>query len=164
MENNKLEQNLDSFFKKKINEFEYISTSPDDTSMLGIQICNYLTKTDIVVLSGELGSGKTYFMQSIAKYYDVYDDVSSPTFTIVNEYYSKKYNENIYHFDVYRLRDELDFLDSIGTDYFSNGICFIEWGKIIQNILPSKTIYIDINKDEIDVNKRYIKISRKENI
>lgn len=83
------------------------------------------------------------------------NEISSPTFTIVNEY--SKSNITIYHFDVYRLEDLDEFYAIGGTEYFENGICLIEWGKMIEPILQ-KYIKIDISKDVENVNIRYITI------
>lgn len=139
--------------------FDYISNSIDDTKNLAYVIAKYLKVGNIIVLNGELGSGKTVFVTDVAKYFGIEDQVCSPTFTIVNEYELKD-NNKLYHFDVYRIENSTDFCDSIGTEYFNNGICIIEWGNIIKDILPKNTIYIDIIKDSIDENKRYFKIWR----
>ncbi|MDD2505657.1 MAG: tRNA (adenosine(37)-N6)-threonylcarbamoyltransferase complex ATPase subunit type 1 TsaE [Bacilli bacterium] len=133
-----------------------MSTNTKDTLALSYEFAKYLKKKNVVVLNGELGSGKTVFMQGIAKYFDLEEEVSSPTFTIVNEYIKDEIN--IYHFDVYRLSDEYQFIDTIGDEYFDNGISIIEWGDIIKNILPKDTIFIDISK--IDDNTRNIIIRR----
>ena len=140
-------------------DLTFLSKNVDETKKLAYTISKKLNKQDIIVLNGELGSGKTSFIQGVAKYFDIEDQICSPTFTIVNEYTAKN-NLHIFHFDVYRLENEDEFLDQIGTDYFENGICFIEWGNIIQNILPKNTIFIDISKDEEDINKRYFHIWR----
>ena len=157
--------NLNDYIKKifenKDYSFNYVFTSKsvDDTNLLAYTFAKYLRKKDIIVLNGELGSGKTVFVNSIAKYFNVDDQVSSPTFTIVNEY-DLKNNDKIFHFDVYRIEDSVDFEDSIGTEYFSNGICIIEWGNIIKDILPQNTVFIDIKKDEMDDNTRHFNIWR----
>ncbi len=103
-----------------------------------------------------MGSGKTKFTQGILEFFGLEDEISSPTFTIVNEY--KNENISIYHFDVYRLKDEMEFYDIGGEEYFGNGICIIEWGEIIKSILPENTIYIDLKKDRKDENIRIINI------
>ncbi len=148
--------NLDKFLNGEINQINYVSNSLDDTINFSYEFAKYLKKTDVIVLDGELGSGKTVFMHGIAKFFGLEDEVSSPTFTIVNEYTAK--NINLYHFDVYRIDDEYQFIDTIGTEYFENGICIIEWGNIIKNILPKNTIYIEIVK--IDDTSRNILIRR----
>lgn len=136
--------NFEDFFSKKINTISYTSNSSDDTLNFSYNLAKYLKVSDILVLNGELGSGKTVFVQGIAKYFGLENEVSSPTFTIVNEYIND--NINLYHFDVYRLEDEHQFVNTIGTEYFDNGISIIEWGNIIKNILPKDTIYIEISK------------------
>ncbi|MEG1989520.1 MAG: tRNA (adenosine(37)-N6)-threonylcarbamoyltransferase complex ATPase subunit type 1 TsaE [Clostridia bacterium] len=148
--------NFKDFFNLNNNKIEYISYSMQDTLNLAYEFAKFLKKKDIVVLNGELGSGKTVFVNGIATFFGIENEVCSPTFTIVNEYNSKY--ENIYHFDVYRLENELQFIDTIGTDYFYNGISIIEWGNIIKNILPKTAIYIDITK--IDDTTRNICIRR----
>ena len=148
--------NLKDFFKNNIDKIVYTSNNVNETIDLSFEIAKFLKVTDVIVLNGELGSGKTVFMQGIAKHFGIQDEVSSPTFTIVNEYIAR--DINIYHFDVYRLEDENQFIDTIGTEYFENGISIIEWGNIIKNILPKSAIYVDISK--IDENKREICIRR----
>lgn len=150
------EYNFKDFFDGNSNQINIVSNNVDDTINISYEFAKNLKVTDVVVLNGELGSGKTVFMHGIAKYFGLENEVSSPTFTIVNEYISN--DTNIYHFDVYRLEDEFQFIDTIGTEYFENGISIIEWGNIIKNILPKNTIYIDISK--IDENARNILVRR----
>lgn len=161
----KLIDKLKAFFSDKTYnmKIEYTSKNTDETVYLAKEVAKYLKPLDILVLNGELGAGKTVFMTGIANYFEIEDQISSPTFTIVNEYLSNLNGKktNIYHFDVYRISDEDEFLESIGNEYFSNGISIIEWGHIIQNILPESTIYINIEKDETDENIRHITMSRR---
>lgn len=141
-------------------EYTFESISPEDTIELGKEFAKYITKGDIITLNGELGSGKTVFLMGIAKYFGIENEVCSPTFTIVNEYNTPSFP--IYHFDVYRIEDSDEFLEGVGTDYFYNGACLIEWGDaIILDILPQNTIHIDITKDDSDTQKRVFKIWRK---
>ena len=160
IQNENLKEKISNIFKSNIEfDYTYTSNSINDTITLAKEIAKYLKQGIVISLNGELGAGKTLFMQGIAEFFNIQDQISSPTFTIVNEYIT---NENsIFHFDVYRLENSDEFLDSIGTEYFSDGICVIEWGNIIQDILPKNTINIDISKDEIDENKRYLKLWRK---
>lgn len=157
---NNIEKNVESILNEDFSfEYSYISNNTEDTIYLAKVFAKYIKTSDIIVLNGELGSGKTVFMSGIASYFNIEDQISSPTFTIVNEY-SLKNSDKIFHFDVYRIEDSNDFLDSIGTEYFLNGICIIEWGNIIKDILPKNTIFIDITKDEENYDKRYFKIWR----
>lgn len=139
---------------------KYITYSEKETEQLAYEFAKKLNKNSILVLSGDLGTGKTRFMRGIAKYFGIENDVSSPTFTIVNEYTPKLNYENvpkIFHFDVYRLDGSEDFENSVGLDYFNSGLCIIEWGEIIKDILPASTIYISISRsNENNENERTI--------
>ena len=90
-----------------------VSNSEKETIELGKELASKLKKGDIIVLSGDLGSGKTKFTEGILTYFGLEDEISSPTFTIVNEYHTEKLN--IYHFDVYRLND-IDEFGAIGGE------------------------------------------------
>ena len=135
-----------------MNTYNFSSNSINDTLMLGINLASLLKKGDLVVLSGELGAGKTKFTEGFLKFFNLEDEISSPTFNIVNEY--KKDDISIYHFDVYRLEDVAEFYEIGGDEYFENGICLIEWGELIKDALPKSFISIDITKLENDENKR----------
>ncbi len=135
---------------------ELISYSEEETKRLAKKVAEKLKKGNIVVLTGDLGSGKTKFTEGILTYFDLQEEISSPTFTIVNEY--KKNDVNIFHFDVYRLADVDEFLAIGGEEYFEKGICIIEWGEIIEEILPKDAIKIEFLKDEKNENIRKIKI------
>lgn len=136
--------------------YTYISKSEEETIEIAKKIASKLKKGDIIVLSGELGTGKTKFTQGILTYFGLENEISSPTFTIVNEYTSKKIN--IYHFDVYRITDIDEFYAIGGEEYFNKGICIIEWGEIIKDALPKEYIKINFEKDENNENTRILKI------
>ena len=102
------------------------------------------------------GSGKTKFVQGILKYFGLENEISSPTFTIVNEYHAKTIS--IYHFDVYRLSDIDEFYAIGAEEYFDKGICLIEWGEQIESILPSDYIKITFKKDENNEDYRNLQI------
>ena len=136
----------------------YTSTSHNssETMKFASELASTLHVGDVVVLSGELGAGKTKFTEGFLKYFGLDNQISSPTFSIVNEY--KKDNIHIYHFDVYRLEDVDEFYAIGGEEYFSSGICIIEWGEIIEEALPNNYIKITFEKDISDENLRYLKI------
>lgn len=136
----------------------FISQKEQDTIDFAENFASNLKVGDIIVLSGELGSGKTKFVQGVLKHFGLENEISSPTFTIVNEYNSEKIN--IYHFDVYRLADSDEFYAMGGDEYFSNGICLIEWGEMIEDILPKPYIKITFGKSKDNVNYRELKIER----
>jgi len=142
---------------------EYISKSEQETENIAYEFAKTLNNKSIIVLDGDLGAGKTKFVYGLAKYFNISNLVCSPTFTIVNEYPvpSNDNVSNIYHFDVYRLSGSDDFIDSIGTEYFDKGLCIIEWGKIIEDILPPYTTYIHIEHLPEEDNVRKISIYEK---
>ncbi len=117
-----------------------------------MEIAGKLKKGDIIVLTGDLGSGKTKFVEGILKYFGKENEISSPTFTIVNEYNLD--DLNIYHFDVYRLEDQDEFYAIGGEEYFDKGICLIEWGEKIENILPKGYKKITFSRNLTDENRR----------
>lgn len=136
-----------------------ISNSEENTKMIGKRFAATLKKGDVVVLTGDLGSGKTKFTEGVLTYFGLENEISSPTFTIVNEYVNK--DVNIYHFDVYRLEDEDEFYAIGGEEYFETGICLIEWGEMIAGALPKNYIHITFSRN-IDVeNERVICIERR---
>lgn len=137
---------------------KFISKSEQDTINFAENFASQLHKKDIVVLSGDLGSGKTKFVQGVLKHFGLENEISSPTFTIVNEY-----NADIcpiYHFDVYRLADIDEFYAMGGEEYFENGICLIEWGEIIEDALPSNYIKITFSKNDDNDDYRELNIER----
>ena len=134
----------------------YNSKSENDTKKLAIKMASMLEKGDLIVLCGELGSGKTKFTEGFLTYFGLENEISSPTFTIVNEY--KKDDINIYHFDVYRLEDSSEFYAIGGDEYFENGICLIEWGELIEDALPNEYIKIDFSRDDSNENERILNI------
>ena len=139
-----------------MNNFQFISNSETDTINFARNLASNLKKSDIVILTGELGSGKTKFAEGFLSFFGLENEISSPTFTIVNEYITK--NFPIYHFDVYRLEDSSEFYEIGGEEYFENGICLIEWGEIIQDALPNKYIHITFKKDDNNENVRILNI------
>ena len=138
-------------------QYKFISKSELDTKNFAKKLASKLKNKDVIVLTGELGSGKTKFTEGFLSYFGLENEISSPTFTIVNEY--KKDNISIYHFDVYRLEDSSEFYEIGGEEYFENGICLIEWGELIKDALPKKYIHIIFEKDEADENIRILNIT-----
>ena len=138
---------------------KFVSKSEKDTIEFANNLASLLKNGDIIVLSGDLGSGKTKFTQGILKHFGLEDEISSPTFTIVNEYHKDEIN--IYHFDVYRLSDSDEFYAIGGDEYLNNGICIIEWGEIIEDILPNDYIKINFTKDSENENYRNLELIAK---
>ncbi len=129
-----------------------------------IEIAKNFAKTlksgDIVTLSGDLGAGKTAFTKGVALGFGVCDAVTSPTFTIVNQYDGEALT--LFHFDAYRLEnvstDDCDWLDDY---FFSDGVCLIEWAENIKDILPKGYKTVKFEKD-ISLGENYRKISIEE--
>ena len=122
------------------------SFSEKDTFELGIKIGKESNSGDVYTLIGDLGVGKTAFTKGVAKGLGILEPISSPTFTIVQVYDEGRLP--FYHFDVYRIGD-VEEMDEIGyEDYFyGEGVTFIEWANLIEEILPSKYRQITIEKD-----------------
>ncbi|CAG9711251.1 tRNA (adenosine(37)-N6)-threonylcarbamoyltransferase complex ATPase subunit type 1 TsaE [Clostridium neonatale] len=120
--------------------------SVEDTTQLGINLGKLLKSGDIVCLTGDLGTGKTHITKGIAKGLGIEDNITSPTFTIVNEYETGRLKLN--HFDVYRVSDP-DEIYAIGFDdyIFSDAVSVIEWANYIEEILPQDFLHILIEKD-----------------
>jgi len=118
----------------------------DDTTNLGINLGKLLNSGDVVCLTGDLGTGKTHITKGIAQGLGINDTITSPTFTIVNEYDSGRLKLN--HFDVYRVNDP-DEIYAIGFDdyIFSDAVSIIEWANYIEEILPQDILHILIEKD-----------------
>ena len=136
--------------------FIFNSKSEIDTKNFAKKIASKLHKGDILVLSGDLGSGKTKFTEGFLSYFGLENEISSPTFTIVNEY--TKNDINIYHFDVYRLEDSSEFYAIGGEEYFEKGICIIEWGELISDALPKNYIKINFSRDPENDNSRILNV------
>ena len=131
--------------------YNFLSKSPNDTLDFARNFAKDLILGDVIVLIGDLGSGKTKFTEGILSFFGIENEISSTTFTIVNEYISN--NITIYHFDVYRLKDSSDFYNIGGDEYFDKGISIIEWGDIITDALPPK--YTKITFERVSENEDY---------
>ncbi len=139
-----------------MSHFQFVSKNEQDTKNFAKALASQLEKQDIIVLTGNLGSGKTKFTEGLLSYFGLENEISSPTFTIVNEYQKKEVN--IYHFDVYRLEDSSEFYEIGGEEYFENGICLIEWGELIADALPKDYLHITFSRDNEDENIRFLNI------
>lgn len=134
--------------------------SSEETAELGRKIGRLVQPGDIICLNGDLGVGKTVFTQGIADGLEIDDSICSPTFTLIQEYEQGRIP--LYHFDVYRISGPWD-MDDLGYEdyFFGNGVCLVEWGCLIEELLPENTIMITIEKDlEKGFDYRKITISK----
>ncbi|MEA4816625.1 MAG: tRNA (adenosine(37)-N6)-threonylcarbamoyltransferase complex ATPase subunit type 1 TsaE [Lachnospiraceae bacterium] len=137
----------------------YISNSPEDTMKIAYEIGRAAKPGDIYCLNGDLGSGKTVFAKGFAKGLDIPDEVTSPTFAIVNEY---KGRLPLYHFDVYRISSPEEMEDTGYEEYFFGaGVCLIEWAHLIEPVIPQEAVWITIKKDIYNDNTREIEIEKR---
>ncbi len=122
------------------------SASPDETESIAIELAKEAKAGSIYTLSGDLGAGKTVFARGFARGLGIMSPVTSPTFTLVNEY--RKGRLPLYHFDVYRLGEAEELYDTGFEDYLENGgVVLIEWAERIEELLPRPYFYISIEKD-----------------
>lgn len=118
-----------------------------ETQALGQRIANALKGDEVIAYFGGLGMGKTTLTSAIAKALGSRDDVSSPTFAIVNEY---KARFNIYHFDMYRIESWEDLYSTGFFDYLDTGVLLIEWSENIENALPENCVRVTIKPGETE--------------
>lgn len=127
--------------KKIIETFCY-----EDTFKLGESIAKEVKPQSVICLNGDLGTGKTVFTQGFAKGLGISEAVSSPTFTILQEYEEGRIP--FYHFDVYRIADIEEMYEIGFEDYiYGEGVCIIEWASLIEELLPDNIISITIEKN-----------------
>lgn len=135
---------------------EYISHSEAETEALGERLAAALSPGAVVAYRGGLGMGKTAFTRGLARGLGCRGRVTSPTFTIVNEYEGGTLP--LFHFDMYRLRDADDLFDIGWEDFLRRGgVCAVEWSETIQEALEPDTIYVDIRRGA-ETNQRILTI------
>ena len=118
----------------------FITKSSEETIALGEKIGSMLKKGDVIALQGTLAAGKTTITKGIALALGIDEDVTSPTFTLISEYYGRM---PLYHMDVYRLDTTEDFV-GLGVEemLYGNGVCVVEWSEKVMTELPPNTIII----------------------
>ncbi|MBR5417368.1 MAG: tRNA (adenosine(37)-N6)-threonylcarbamoyltransferase complex ATPase subunit type 1 TsaE [Clostridiales bacterium] len=127
------------------------------TEQLGKTIGEAVRSGDVITLDGDLGAGKTAFTRGLARGMGLPSRVTSPTFTIVNEYNDKDGVPRLFHFDTYRLNSCDDFYDAGLDEYFDrDGVCAIEWSSVIEEALPEERIALSISGNG---NEREIRIT-----
>ena len=130
---------------------EFITNSPEETEAVGTALGKCLTPGAVIAYQGDLGAGKTAFTRGVACGLGARESVTSPTYTIVNEYLSGKYP--LFHFDMYRLASSDDLFDIGWEDYLDRGgICAVEWSENVADAMEG-AIIVTIEKLDEDVRR-----------
>lgn len=139
---------------------EIIETrTSEETFQLGKRLGETAQRGDIYALVGDLGVGKTVFSKGFAEGLAIDEVISSPTFTLINEYQGGRLP--LYHFDIYRI-EEAEELDAIGfQDYiYGDGVCLVEWANRTPEIFPEHTVWIKIEKDYMQEDYRKVSVDQ----
>ena len=133
------------YFRHVMRELKIISRSIHDLTEAARKMFQFAGDRRIFAFFGPMGSGKTTFIKAICRELGVTENVTSPTFAIVNEYIAADGNP-LYHFDFYRIKNENEARDIGCEEYFSSGhYCFVEWSEKILNLLPQEIVRITID-------------------
>ena len=132
---------------------EYISKGEKETEALGARLGELVSPGAVIAYTGDLGAGKTAFTRGLARGLGVTDRVTSPTFTIVNEYEGERMP--LFHFDMYRLGSSDELFDIGWEDYIARGgVCAVEWSENVDDALEEDTIRVDIRRGDNDSQRR----------
>ena len=136
---------------------QFVSHSAEETERFGEALAQELRAGDVLAFTGSLGMGKTAFTRGLARGLGCRGRVTSPTFTIVNEYEGKT---PLFHFDMYRLGSSDELFDIGWDDYLARGgVCAVEWSERVSDALPEDTIFVDIARGEEGENTRIITVT-----
>ena len=125
----------------------YVTNSEEETEALGVRLAGCLEPGAVVAFTGDLGAGKTAFTRGLARGLEIRERVTSPTFTIVNEYEGGRLP--LFHFDLYRLGSSDELFDVGWEDYLSRGgVCAVEWSENVSDALEEDAISVDICRGE----------------
>ena len=129
-------------------EKSWRATNERDLPQIAKELLQQFPEQRKIAFYGQMGAGKTTFIKALCEALKVSDVVSSPTFSIVNEYLSEQ-NERLYHFDFYRIKDEQEAFDMGYEDYFySDAYCMVEWPERVANLMPDDFAQLSITVDE----------------
>ncbi len=124
----------------------------DDINEAAKKFVAAMDQNTVFAFRGKMGAGKTTFIKAVCEELGVEDAITSPTFSIVNEYRSDTTGELIYHFDFYRIEKLEEVYDMGFEDYFYSGaLCFIEWPELIEALLPGDAVEVIVEEDESGV-------------
>ena len=125
---------------------QFLSHSTQETEAIGEELAQKLRGGDVLAFTGSLGMGKTAFTRGLARGLGCRGRVTSPTFTIVNEYEGRT---PLFHFDMYRLGSSDELFDIGWDDYLArSGVCAVEWSERVSDALPDDTIFVDIARTD----------------
>ena len=125
---------------------QFLSHSTQETEAIGEELAQKLRGGDVLAFTGSLGMGKTAFTRGLARGLGCRGRVTSPTFTIVNEYEGRT---PLFHFDMYRLGSSDELFDLGWDDYLArSGVCAVEWSERVSDALPEDTIFVDIARTD----------------
>lgn len=128
-------------------ELTFVIENEEKMKAFGLKLGEILKSGDVVCLTGDLGAGKTTLTKAIAVGLGIDDYVTSPSYTIVNEYEGRL---PLYHFDVYRINDAEEMYELGYEDYFfGSGVCIIEWAGMVEDLLPEERIWIEIYQGDV---------------
>ena len=134
----------------------FITNGPEETEALGARLARALEPGAVVAFTGDLGAGKTAFVRGLTRGLGIPDRVTSPTFTIVNEYEGGRLP--LFHFDLYRLGSADELFDIGWEDYLARGgVCAVEWSERMEELLEPGTIRVDLRRGE-DEDRRVITV------
>ena len=136
----------------------YVTNSPAETEALGQRLAETLQPGDVIAYTGDLGAGKTAFTRGLARGLGITERITSPTFTIVNEYLGGRLP--LFHFDMYRLGSSEELYEIGWEDYLARGgVCAVEWSENVADAMPDGTVYVTIQRAPEGENARKITIT-----
>ena len=140
----------------------YVTNSPAETEALGQRLAERLQPGDVIAYTGDLGAGKTAFTRGLARGLGITERITSPTFTIVNEYQGGRLP--LFHFDMYRLGSSDELCEIGWEDYLARGgVCAVEWSEIVADALEEDCIRVDIRQGDTE-NQRKITVEGVEDL
>ena len=132
---------------------EHVTNSPEETEALGEMLAGRLEPGTVIAFTGDMGAGKTAFVRGLARGLGIAERVTSPTFTIVNEYEGGRLP--LFHFDMYRLGSADELFDIGWEDYLARGgVCAVEWSENVSDALEEGCLRVDIRRGERDDQRR----------
>ena len=135
---------------------EFVTNNEQETEALGARLAQVLKPGDVIAYTGDLGAGKTAFTRGLARGLGVTERITSPTFTIVNEYEGGRLP--LFHFDMYRLGSSDELFDIGWEDYLARGgVCAVEWSEIVDDAIEHDAIRVDLRRGADD-NQRIITV------